>query len=77
MAKTRTEETPLDKLLAELGKVSGKIRKASDRITDLDVDRDAMVRAVREAGGSWQQIADVLGISKQAAWERYHDEVSQ
>lgn len=30
-----------------------------------------LVAAAREMGVSWQTIGDVLGISKQAAWERF------
>ena len=29
------------------------------------------VARAREAGASWQGIADALGVTKQAAWERY------
>lgn len=55
-----------DKLLAELGKVSGEINV-------LDTDRDAKVLAARKAGASWTQIGEALGISKQSAWERYRN----
>lgn len=34
--------------------------------------RTAVGRA-RDQGRSWQEIADVLGVSRQAAWERYRD----
>ncbi len=27
---------------------------------------------VIDAGGSWHLVGEALGISKQAAWERYH-----
>lgn len=29
------------------------------------------VELARDNGASWQQIGDYLGVSKQAAWERY------
>lgn len=33
-----------------------------------------VVRACRDAGKSWTQIGEVLGVSKQAAWERFSGE---
>jgi hypothetical protein len=33
-----------------------------------------VVRACRDYGKSWTQIGEVLGVSKQAAWERFSDE---
>lgn len=61
MTKTKP---PVDALLTELGKVSGQIHV-------LDEDRDEMIRAARAAGASWEKIGDAMGVSKQAAWERY------
>lgn len=40
----------------------------------LDDGISIMVRKARDAGASWTQIGDVLGITKQAAWERYSGE---
>lgn len=31
------------------------------------------VSAAKKAGVTWQQIGDIMGISRQAAWERFHD----
>jgi len=31
------------------------------------------VRRAREAGISWTEIAASLGVSRQAAWERWHE----
>lgn len=39
--------------------------------------QDELRRAVREArklGHSWQEVAEALGTSRQAAWERFGDE---
>lgn len=30
-----------------------------------------LVRLARSQGATWQQVADTLGISRQAAWERF------
>jgi hypothetical protein len=38
--------------------------------------RDAVVRA-REEGHSWAEIGKALGISKQAAWEQFNDDISE
>jgi hypothetical protein len=40
----------------------------------LDDGISLMVQKTRDAGASWTQIGDVLGITKQAAWERYSGE---
>ncbi|MFN2569499.1 MAG: helix-turn-helix domain-containing protein [Candidatus Dormibacteria bacterium] len=37
----------------------------------LGTGRAATVLAARTAGMSWQEIADRLGMSRQAVWERY------
>lgn len=34
-----------------------------------------LVAAAREAGASWQMIGAALGISKQAAWEQFKNDV--
>lgn len=44
------------------------IGNALDKLT-----RESVSRA-RTAGHSWMQIGDALGVSKQAAWERYSSE---
>jgi len=60
----------LDDLLTALGEVSGQLQ-------ELDVDRDAKIRAAYEAGASWKRIGEALGISKQSAWERYRKLVQE
>jgi hypothetical protein len=37
----------------------------------LDRLRDELVTEARDGGASWQEIADALGVSRQAAWQRY------
>ena len=37
----------------------------------LNKARAQIVSEARAGGTSWQEIGDALGISKQAAWERY------
>jgi hypothetical protein len=39
------------------------------------IDQNEMetVRNAREAGFSWTEIATRLGVSRQAAWERWHE----
>jgi hypothetical protein len=39
----------------------------------LDQAEVGVVRAARLAGHSWSEIAAHLGVSRQAAWERWHD----
>jgi uncharacterized protein with PIN domain len=51
-------------VLAGLRESHEQIRRSEDKISRL-------VAAAREMGVSWQSIGSVLGVSKQAAWERY------
>lgn len=59
-----TEHKPLDELLDTLSQVH-------DQVQGLSEERDEMIRAARQAGADFNQIGAALGISKQAAWERY------
>jgi hypothetical protein len=36
-----------------------------------DVVQGAAVRAARGAGSTWDEIGQALGVSRQAAWERF------
>ena len=46
----------------------------SGAIEDLQGEIGALVRRARSQGYSWTQIGDALGMSKQAAWERFSGE---
>lgn len=45
------------------------VASAVDRV------RSALVEDLRARGATWEEVADVLGCSKQAAWERFRDAV--
>ena len=53
--------------------------EAAELLVDLGTERSQVedrihrqALTVLDLGGSWTTVADALGISKQAAWERYH-----
>jgi hypothetical protein len=49
------------------------VRGIAEGLRNIDgILREWIARA-REQGHSWQQIADVLNVSRQSAWERYRD----
>lgn len=50
----------------ERQRLQGDVRRVDEKITSI-------VGAARGYGISWQNIAHVLGVSKQAAWERFGD----
>lgn len=49
-----------------------KLDELHDVSIKLDVDTTHAVAQARDLGLSWTQIATPLGITKQAAWERWH-----
>lgn len=61
-----------ERLLTNLGKLAGVEAELADTLQTIDQDRDDMVKAARALGVSWERIGEALGVSKQAAWERYH-----
>lgn len=63
---TRSKVTPMMLSLAALENINSKARAEVDNV------REA-VRAARKAHASWAQIGRALGISRQAAWEKYKD----
>ncbi len=60
-------ERPDDELLASLGRVQAVVAQ-------VDAAVDDHVAVLRERGISWTRIGQALGVSKQAAWERFSGE---
>ena len=56
----------IDPLLI-LAVLVGGVEQIEDKITEV-------VRVARDEGRSWTQIGDALGMTKQAAWERFSGE---
>lgn len=56
-----------------LGQLRG-LRAASQQLVVWH--RDVIARA-RERGSSWSEIGDALGVSKQAAWSAYNEDVRE
>lgn len=52
-----------------------ELRAADVQLQEFTRDHDEYVRAIvsalRHAGATWEEIGEALGISKQAAWERF------
>lgn len=49
----------------------GRVRHARDRADDARTRLHAAVAAAREAGHTWAEIGDLLGITRQAAFKRF------
>ena len=60
-------ERPDDELLASLVKVQAVVSQADAAVHDY-------VDVLRSRGISWTRIGEALGVSKQAAWERFSGE---
>jgi hypothetical protein len=56
-----------DELLAALPATAEAVDRAADGVRD-------HVEMLRRRGVSWEKIAAVLGVSRQAAWERFSNE---
>ena len=61
------DERPDDELLAALAKVQAVVTQADAAVHDY-------VGVLRGRGISWTRIGEALGVSKQAAWERFSGE---
>ncbi len=57
-------------LLAALGPADEAVSKVSDTLHE-------HVASLRGRGVAWQRIGDALGVSRQAAWERFADSSSR
>ncbi len=44
-------------------------------IRTLEVRRIALIGAAQQHGASWEEIGAALGVSRQAAWEKYRNQV--
>lgn len=61
---TTTPALSLGELLTELREVSGTLSALEHRRTEL-------IAMGRELDASWAQLGEAMGVSKQAAWERF------
>ena len=48
-----------------------RVRKSNERLAVARQKLDDSVRRMRAAGASWQLVGDILGVSRQAAFERF------
>jgi len=64
---TGWNERPDDELLASLAKVQAVVAQADAAVHDY-------VTVLRGRGVTWTRIGQALGVSKQAAWERFSGE---
>jgi ClpX C4-type zinc finger len=60
-------ERPDDELLASLARIQAVVSQADAAVHD-------HVAVLRDRGISWTRIGEALGVSKQAAWERFSGE---
>ena len=60
-------EQPDDQMLASLTKIQAAVSQADAAVHD-------HVAVLRGRGISWTRIGEALGVSKQAAWERFSGE---
>ena len=61
------DEQPDDEMLASLARTQAAVSQADAAVHD-------HVTVLRGRGISWTRIGEALGVSKQAAWERFSGE---
>ena len=61
---TSWNEQPDEEMLASLARIQAAVSQADAAVHD-------HVAVLRERGISWTRIGEALGVSKQAAWERF------
>jgi transcriptional regulator len=55
-----------------------QIRRQRDRAnTDFDEQETQVITLIRGKGYTWDQIAQVLGVTRQSAWERYASKIGE
>jgi hypothetical protein len=59
-----------DKILDELREARDEVDRAEDEVARL-------VSTARQLGYSWERIGQALGVTRPAAWERYHDRTDE
>lgn len=52
------------------------LRALQDRERELEVNKRALIAQARLQGRSWAEIGAALGVSKQAAWQLFNDEIT-
>lgn len=67
MSVVSVDSLPADPLAA--------LRELTRGEAELEAVRRATVAAARDAGASWEQVGEALGISRQSAWEYYSSAV--
>jgi hypothetical protein len=71
MATHRDPHTLVIEALQRRYAVATRLRAVGEMRQWLEELEPALVAGAREDGQSWEAIADALGRSKQAVWERY------
>lgn len=67
MSVVSVDALPADPLAA--------LRELTRGEAELEAVRRAKVEAARDAGASWEQVGEALGVSRQSAWEYYSSAV--
>lgn len=67
------------RLAIELGSVDplGQLRGLRAADMQLDLWRRETIARARQQGASWSEIGEALGVSKQAAWKLYNEDVRE
>lgn len=68
-------EAEMDK--AMVVNLLGTARNERARILELQWNVSVLVKAAFDAGATWKEIGEALGVSTQSAWKQYHPEPSQ
>jgi hypothetical protein len=63
MSVVSVDALPVDPLAA--------LRELTRGEAELEAVRRSKVQAARDAGASWEQVGEALGVSRQSAWEYY------
>lgn len=50
-----------------------RIAETTRALREVQDAKRRLVRRLREDGTTWQEIADALGVSRQAAWRKYRE----
>lgn len=53
-----------------------EVLRRREQLDDAEARLLGRVRDAKRHGASWEQIGNAMGVARQSAWQKYHDEIA-